>query len=211
MKNLDKKLTSLNQQWLRAREIMGTNFFGVEEAVQHFGVKPTPTRLNALADIPFFEKVLLACKDTHILIAVFPLSIMDIRKKVGKIKISQSKKFTAKFYNAYESVRGIIGWHLVRKTPIDGSTFKSLAEKEALLGQDEMVPTMTVMVYMIVGHFLATGERLFANSAVYTWTLANNGRRVYVGYNSNNCSESVLYDGRDETETIGIASEKKPF
>ena len=83
----DKWCTSLNAQWLRAREIMGKNFFGIEEAVQDFGVHPSETQLAALAQVPFTEEVLQSHKDTHILVAVFPLSILDIR---GKLTVSSS-------------------------------------------------------------------------------------------------------------------------
>src|ERR1044071_3192545 len=34
----DKMLTSINPQWLRARAIMGKNFFGLEEAGQYLGL-----------------------------------------------------------------------------------------------------------------------------------------------------------------------------
>ena len=63
-----------------AREIMGKNFFGVEEATEHFGVNPTDKQLVALAEIPLTEKALRECKDTHVLVAVFPLSVLDVRK-----------------------------------------------------------------------------------------------------------------------------------
>ena len=68
----------------RAREIMGKNFFGVEEAIKHFGVNPTRQQLAALSEIPFSEAVLEQSKDTHILVAVFPLSILEIRGKVER-------------------------------------------------------------------------------------------------------------------------------
>src|SRR5689334_14179496 len=45
----DKTTTSLNPQWLRAREIMGKNFFGLEEAIEHFGVKPTLEQIEVLS------------------------------------------------------------------------------------------------------------------------------------------------------------------
>jgi len=54
-----------------AREIMGTNFFGIEEAIKHFGVNPSKQQLAALAEVPFSEEVLRSAKDTHVLVAVF--------------------------------------------------------------------------------------------------------------------------------------------
>jgi hypothetical protein len=46
----------------RAREIMRRNFFGVEEAIEHFGVNPSKRELAALAAVPFSEETLNACK-----------------------------------------------------------------------------------------------------------------------------------------------------
>ena len=68
----------------RAREIMGRNFFGVEEAITHFGVNPSKQQIAYLAEVPFSEEVLASCKDTHVLAAVFPMSILDIRGKVER-------------------------------------------------------------------------------------------------------------------------------
>jgi hypothetical protein len=62
----------------RAQEIMSKNFFGIEEAIKHFGVSPTRQQLDALSEIPFSEAVLEQSKDTHILAAVFTLSILEI-------------------------------------------------------------------------------------------------------------------------------------
>jgi hypothetical protein len=32
---------------------MGKNFFGIEEAVKHFGINPTNQQLAALLEVPF--------------------------------------------------------------------------------------------------------------------------------------------------------------
>ena len=56
-----------------ARKIMGLNYFGIEEAVEHFGVIPTEEELANLANIPFSWTLLRKLKKTHVLIAVFPL------------------------------------------------------------------------------------------------------------------------------------------
>jgi len=46
----------------RAREIMGKNMFGVEEAIQRFGVNPTRQQTLVLSEIPFSEEVLQKAK-----------------------------------------------------------------------------------------------------------------------------------------------------
>lgn len=175
----NKVLTSLNPQWLRAREIMGRNFFGVEEAVKHFGVNPSRQQLVSLSEIPFSEAVLEESKDTHVLVAVFPLSILEIRGKVdSKLFYDQS------WYNKepFAKDRGEVTWQLVRKTPVDDSTSKNWQEQQALIGKDDEVPTAQVMVYAIIGHHLATGERLFEKFYVRTSSVYSDGNRVDVGY-----------------------------
>lgn len=67
-----------------ARSIMGKNFFGIEEAILYFGINPTKEQLIALSEIPFSEAALEEFKETYILVAVFPMSILEIRGKVER-------------------------------------------------------------------------------------------------------------------------------
>ncbi|MDD5290878.1 MAG: hypothetical protein PHZ04_02060 [Patescibacteria group bacterium] len=140
-----------------ARAIMGNNFFGVEEAIKHFRVNPTNQQLAALYEIPFPEAVLRELKDTHILVAVFPLSILEIRNRVG------SKLFCKRFKSNNESFmreHGELSWQLVCKTVNYNLIWKSWEEQLELLDEDDEVPTAQVMVYTILGRYLATGECL---------------------------------------------------
>ena len=163
----------------RAREIMDTNMFGVEEAIQHFGVNPSKQQLAVLAEVPFSEAVLEQCKETHILVAVFPMSILDIRGKVAK----QSLFYEQDWYNkeAFAKGGGVTEWQLVRKTPVENSTGRNLDEQQALLSDNEETPSSRVMIYTIIGHFKATGERLSENIWVRCSDLVSDGYRVYVG------------------------------
>ncbi|MFA6228178.1 MAG: hypothetical protein WC668_03235 [Patescibacteria group bacterium] len=165
----------------RAREIMGTNMFGVEEAILHFGVNPSKAQLAALSEIPFSEAVLAQCKDTHVLVAIFPLSILEIR---GKVKRGLFYSYEDSWYNkqSFAKDRGEVGWQLVRKTPVDNSTAKNWTEQQALLGKEDETPTAQVLAYTIIGHFLATGERLFEKIYVRTSTVVLVGGRVHLGF-----------------------------
>ncbi len=165
----------------RAHEIMGKNFFGIEQAIAHFGVNPPKAQTAALAEIPFSEATLEACKKTHILIAVFPPSILEIR---GEVPADQTLFYNQDWYNkqAFAEDRGDVSWQLVRKTPVENSTSKTWDEQQALLGKDEETPTARVMVYTIIGHYLASGERLFENAYVRCSDVDSDGFRVYVGY-----------------------------
>ena len=163
-----------------AREIMGKNYFGIEETVQHFGVKPTRAQLSALAEIPLTEAELRECKDTHVLVAVFPLSVLDNR---GKVERSLFCSHEDAWYNkqAFAKDKGEAHWQLVRKTPVENSTSKTWQDQQALLAKNEETPTAQIMAYTIIGHFLVTGERLFENVYVRCSDVGSGGGRVVVG------------------------------
>ena len=190
----------------RAREIMGKNFFGVEEAIKHFGVTPTDRQRVALSEIPFSEEVLEQSKKTHILVAVFPLSILEIRGKVdSKLFYNQD------WYNKEDFAKdhGEVSWQLVYKTSVDNSTSKNWQEQQALLGKDDEVPIAQVMVYTIIGHYLSTGERLFEQIYVRCLDITSDGARVDVGYFDQN-GLHVNYHWDDcRYSDIGLASSRK--
>jgi hypothetical protein len=164
----------------QARAIMGRNFFCVEEAIKHFGVNPSRQQLAYLAEVPFTEEVLKSCKDTHVLVAVFPMSILDIR---GKVERKLFYSHDEAWYNkqALAKDKGEVGWQLVRKVPVADSTNKTWNEQQALLSKDEETPKAQVVVYTIIGHFLAVGERLFENIYIRCSDLDSDGGRVDVG------------------------------
>ncbi len=175
----------------RAREIMGHNFFGIEETIQHFGVNPSRQQIAALAEIPFSEAVLEQSKDTHILVAVFPLSILEIRRKVNsKLFCRYNEKNWSEenkeAFNKESFVKehGETSWQLVCKTHFPDSREKNWSEQQYLIAKDDEVltPTARVMVYTIIGHYLATGERLFKRIYVRTSSVDSDGHRVHVGY-----------------------------
>lgn len=163
-----------------AREIMGYNMFGVEEAIQYLGVKPSGQQLAALAEVPLTEANLREAKDTHICVAVFPMSILDIRDTMER-RLFYSHKDAWYNKQAFAKDRGRAGWQLVRKTPIENSTNKGWDDQQTLLSDKEETPTARIMVYTIIGHFLATGERLFEHIYVRCSDLDSDGRRVCVG------------------------------
>ncbi len=191
----------------RAREIMGRNFFGVEEAITHFGVNPTKQQSAYLAEVPFTEEVLASCKDTHVLVAVFPMSVLDIR---GACK-DQSLFYNQDWYNkqAFAKDRGEVGWHLVCKTPVKDSTSKTWDEQQKLLGKDDETPSVRVVVYTMIGHFRATGERLFENIYVRCSDLDSGGNRVNVGnFDAKGLYVDIIWDDY-RYDYLGLASARK--
>ena len=189
----------------QARAIMGANFFGVEEAIRHFGANPSSQQLVHLAEVPFTEEALQSRKDTHILAAVFRMSILDIR---GLFK-DQSLFYEQDWYNKekFAKDKGQLGWQLVRKTPVPGSTNKIWAEQQALLAPDEQTPAARVVVYTIIGHFKATGERLFKDVYVRCSDLGSDGVRFSVG-----CfvRSGLFVDCRDGHHYVNIGLSSSP-
>ncbi len=191
----------------RAREIMGRNFFGVEEAIKHFGVNPSRSQLAALAEIPWSEEVLAACRDTHVLVAVLPLSILEIRSKAK----DKGLFYDQDWYNreAFASDRGEAGWQLVAKASVADSTSKTWDQQQALLAKTDVTPSARVMIYTIIGHYLATGERLFERIYVRCSDVDSDGRRVIVGrFDSGGLY--VYYDlGDSIRDRLGMSSARK--
>jgi hypothetical protein len=192
----------------RAREIMGKNFFGVEEAVKYFGVEPTSQQLAILSEIPFSEEVLEQSKDTHVLVAVFPISIIEIR---GKVEHNLFYSHKDAWYNdeSFAKELGEVCWQLVRKTLVSNSTSKNWQEQQSLIAKEDEVPSAQVMVYTIIGYYLATGDRLFEDIYVRTSSVDSDGGHVIVGdFDSDGLcigNDWVVY--RDSNR--GIASARK--
>lgn len=193
-----------------AREIMSKNFFGIEEAIKHFGVNATKQQLAYLSEVPFSEEVLTSCKDTHILVAVFPLSILDIRGIVKK-QSDQTLFYSQDWYDkeAFAKDKGEVGWQLVRKEPIVNSTSKTWNDQQALLSKDEEMPTARIVVYAMIGHFLATEERLFEKIYVRCVDLDPLGRSVGVGrFGSRGLDVSRWHDD-DRHDNLGVSGARK--
>lgn len=191
-----------------ARSIMGRNMFGVYDAVKHYRVDPSVEQIVHLAQVPFSEEVLKSCKDTHVLVAVFPMSILDIR---GKVERKLFYSHDDAWYNkqAFAKDKGEVGWQLVRKVPIADSTNKTWNEQQALLSKDEETPKAQVVVYTIIGHFLATGERLFENIYVRTSSVDSDGHHVSVGYfDDRGLNVRAYWDG-NQSDRLGLAGSRK--
>lgn len=162
----------------RAREIMGINYFGIEESVRIFGVNPLMKQEFAVSDVPFSEATLEECKNTHILIAVFPFSILNIRNNNQKLFYQQD------WYGEEDFARycGGAGWFLIGKSSLTGSGDKSWREQQFLLGKNERIPTARLLVYTIIGHYMATGERLFENEYARCSNHSTLGLRISIGF-----------------------------
>ncbi len=192
----------------KTARLIGIPMFGVQEAIQHFGVKPTKAQLAMLSVIPFSEQELRKVKDTHILVVTLPLSILDIRDKVDQslfFHTSNSRYGNEKFAKD----KGQAGWHLVRKTIVPNSTNKTYPVQQALLAENEETSSARVMVYAIIGHYLATGEKLFSSIYARCSELDSRGDHVDVGHPGSVGLNISYHQIDDRSDYTGLASSRK--
>jgi hypothetical protein len=158
-----------------AQEIMGENFVGPKEIKNIYGVDSQKFPL-----VPFNENQLIANKDSHVLIATFPISILNIKKVFGK-KIFFWEK--SAWYNdePFAKDRGRIGWELVKKSPTEASTDKTLTEQIKLLKKGGIIPTAQTMVYAIATYYAITDKFLLGQFSVRTSSQNLKGSPVEVG------------------------------
>jgi hypothetical protein len=155
----------------RAKEIMGDNFVGVDEVKKSLDITPTETQLKKLAEIPFSEIVLEKYKNTHILVAVFPLSIVHIASIVkGKFFAEGARHFLYEESGVYMG-QSWANSDEVKMTHQEGQTLWQLIQKKPrkIIGQkgfvdiekNEAVPSMRVLVYTIITYYLSTNKSSF--------------------------------------------------
>jgi len=146
----------------RAREIMGTNFLGVEDVIKYFDILFTIDEASALRDIPFTKSVLQECKDTHILFPGYPMTILDIQNKSRKLFYCCDCAWYNGMNFAKKEKVGL-RWYLIHKDIIQNSTNKMYEEQIALLSDTEEAPRACEMFYMIILYYLVYQKRLFKN------------------------------------------------
>jgi hypothetical protein len=183
--------------------------FGIEEAIEHFGVKPTEQQIAFFSQVPFTEATLKSCRKTHILVAVFPLSIIEIRTKVQHDLFRHHKRA---WYNdkAFANEKGIIRWHLIRKTPCKHSTQKGWKEQLAFLTKHDEVPSAQVMTYTTIGYYLSAHERIFENEYIRCRDIFDfEGNSVSVGNFDTLGFNADYLSNRTCGGDLGLASERK--
>ena len=190
----------------RAREIMGKNFFGIEEAEKYFKIKPSDSDLNLLAEVPYSESTLKEYKNSHILVAVLPLSMLDIKNKV---RYNILPDLDNGWCGRESSIKqqGVADWFLINKTEVQGSCGHVADEQLSFLSKKEDVPSVRVLVYAVVGYYLITGEFLFKKISVRTSSKMDDGGYFAITCEFNNglvvgsmSENTIAYEG------IGLAS-----
>lgn len=208
MSNIFKGRYKATASQKRAREIMGKNFLGIEEASKHFGVS-FRKELARFDEIPFPETMLPACKDTHILFPGFPLTILDIISKVSRNLFWQQKDVLYKQMEFAKEDKVELRWYLIQKDIVYGSKNKPYQKQLAMLWKDEEVPRACEMVYMIILYFLATGTRLFEDNFARCQD-GDSYKRIRVGFFDDDEDGLVISYWSDEAaRSIGVGASRK--
>jgi len=166
----------------RAMEIMGKNFLSPWDVVEHFGVE-YGDEISKLLQIPFSENVLEECKDTHILFAGYPLTILDIRSKVSPelFPVADNRWYARLAFAKADKVK--TRWYLMRKDIVPNSTDKTHAEQTMMLAKNEEVPRACEVVFMTILAYLVMDECLFEGVYARCKDITKNGGRACVlGY-----------------------------
>lgn len=194
----------------RAHEIMDKNFLGIEEVSEHLGVNFTSKQLEILQKIPLTEAVLQKCKDTHVLVAGYPVTILDIRRKVPELFYQDQREvwsYDEEFFAKNERVD--LQWYLFRKDVLPESIQKSYREQLQLLAENETVPRACELIYGIILYYLNTGNYLLECLYARCCDVASDGCRVHVGYFDSRGVKVSSWWGDSQFDFIGLASVQK--
>ena len=163
----------------RAREIMGRNMFGIEEAIKHFGVNPARRKPPPS---PTFRSMRRPLRRAKIRTSSSPFSRFRSSISAGRSP-APAPVLRSGLVQQGGLRQGSWRRELAARPQDAGhnSTNKTWDEQQALLANNEETPTAQVMVYTIIGYFLATGERLFEKIYVRCSDVDSGGLRVFVG------------------------------
>lgn len=192
----------------QAREIMGENFFGVADAIEHLHIRPSVHPLNLASSVPFTADILESRKNTHLLIAKFSLPIVELYEIAGRMKFFRphgtldcERELFAR--RCIERAR----WCLIRKSPIPDSLMKSWEEQQQLGCPDEQVPSAQTLAYAAIARVLQTGEHLFEGVYLRSTDTHSSGQRVIVGrFNFDGLDIFQFYEDKPR-ENIGLVTE----
>lgn len=191
-----------------ARAIMNSNFFGTEEAVDHFKIVSPHECPDLFSGIPFSEEKLEKNKYTHILTAVFPISIVEIGNVIlPELFYSEERNWYKDL--SFATRRGKAGWCLMRKKIFDHSTYRTW-KQQCCISKNEHALSARVLVYSIMGCYFVSNrnskEHLFEDVFVRTNSTAYRNFRVIVGHFNSTGLRINLESDYKLLRDVGIAT-----
>lgn len=211
-----------------AREVLGYNFFGIEEWQQHYGVSFTKGQLAQVSQFPWNEKVLTApcpfhptkqVKDTHFAF----LGVEQHGKKPLTIHQWQELHPASgqpRFYSYppdcwYEKekfaneVTCQLRWYLMLKEIVPGSENKTFDAQQTMLPREYEVPIGVEEVTKHLLCFKKTGVYLNPNRYGRVMDKSAGGDRVDVGGSVARGLDVDDYPVDGEWDSVGLAASRK--
>jgi hypothetical protein len=143
----------------RARALLGASFVDSDAVARRFGYRWSAADRDRLGELGLDEALLEACRETHILFPLPRLSLVDLRGGPAANLLGGRRPAwyeTMPFAREQPEPR----WCLLRRGIVPGSAYKTYAEQQALL-RDEEVPRACEVVLGTLAFYLETGGRLF--------------------------------------------------
>lgn len=194
----------------RAREIMGKNFFGTEDVAKYYNVTYNPEQLLAFEEVPFSEATLEFRKHTHVLVAGFPMTTLEIRAKMRERFLSQEGGWYKKEpFVINECVK--LRWYLFSKNVVPNSAGKDFQGQTLLLSQEEEVPRVVEFLYVTLLYLFAREEQLFLNVYIRCSDLDRDGMRAEIIFDSN---AGIRFNNSWDTAMwpeLAIVSSRRPY
>lgn len=167
----------------RIKEIMGDDFFSIEDSIKYLGAKPTLAELYLLREKElkkYSEEQLIECKGNCVLSTIFTISDMEIIERIDSKLFDEQRWYKN---DGFARSRGIVCCKLLKKqVQVDSREQVQVgAREQASWNKSEKRLTAQQMIYVMIGYYLKTGKRLFENTYVATWDIDLETRRVLAG------------------------------
>lgn len=164
-----------------AKNVMGENFVGRKEAQHAIGYEPDWQLEHLMQFIPVSRELLRECKDTHILVPGYPLSILDLQgvlesrfqKDIFAFPITD-KKYPLPLYfdQPFARTKAGLRWFLVRKSVMLNSYDKNFDQQCEMLNQGEECPEAWELAYAMALYAAVKGIRLYEHDWAISKTIA---------------------------------------
>lgn len=185
---------------------MGGNFHDPAQWASQCGFRLTKAHKATFAEVPFSAELLKLCKDTHILVPILKLSIMQLHGKFNGLFYQKDDPWYRT--EAFANKQAEVGWILLRREVVPGSTSRSWTDQQALVPEGEQVPSATELVQAVICHAVLTEERLLPSLYARTSSVDSGGSRVNVGrFDADGLS--VGYWRGNASSFVGLAGARK--
>lgn len=190
---------------IRASDIMGANFLGFD-AVARCGIKLSADQHRFLVSVPYSEKVLKQCKDTHLLVMVPRISIVDMCGVDGCMPVhpEDSRWWLSEEFAQLKSDKNDklgVGWYLIQKT---SGKYPGSDKQDS--GLPTSLASARVLMYAIMAYYLCSHHKqLFPGTSLRcSDRFRENGLSAHVGWDGGNVTINNQAFAFEEGSGFGV-------